>query len=139
MATISEYRARIASIDREISKKERQLEDLYLFQEQHSATISTITEHFSKRKNKVTASPLDSSKVKIFSAYRDKVDEFMQDVPKYVGKREEEQREIISAAQRTEQEIAELKQERASCEDRIRDLELEEERERLKGSDREDR
>lgn len=108
----------------QIRQKEQELEDVEAFQIQHQRAVDDMEEHFFLRRQRIERTSLDPSKIRIFSGYKDSMQELLGGIEnqQLFWKKEEEQAGIRQVIRNLEEEIRILRSQQYGYENMLSDL-----------------
>jgi len=117
-------RQRLDSIEREIYKKKKDLEDLYEFLNKHNEFVTQLKENIQSRKNRVNNVSIVESKVRVYFQLKEVLNDILagRENQNIMNKKEEESRYINKVIKDVENEIRNLEIKRNNISNNISDL-----------------
>ncbi|GGC91050.1 hypothetical protein [Enterococcus wangshanyuanii] len=133
---INQVQQQIYGIEDAIREKEKDLDYLYQFKEEHQKSIRSIEQNFQQRSDRLNRTSINATKVKIFQSYSKSMTDLLQQKQQYLQKKNDEQSEISRGIDRLLNELEELRRQRFSYEDQLSDLYYRLRLERMKVNDK---
>lgn len=121
---INSYESMLDYNMNQIRQKEQELEDVEEFQMQHQRAVDDMEGQFYLRKQRIERTPLDSSRIRIFSGYKDSMLDLLEGVEnqQLFWQKEEEQAGILQVIRNLEEEIRRLRNQQYGYENILSDL-----------------
>ncbi|WP_086347458.1 hypothetical protein [Candidatus Enterococcus clewellii] len=112
----------IYQIEDELRVKQREIEYLHIFKQEHQKKTAEIEAHFQHRNQRIKQSAVDDVQVKFLRSYQMSMGDLLKENSLHTQRKEEEQQEITHAVQRLEDEIVTLRRQRVIYENQLSEL-----------------